>query len=83
MNEAEKLKNVSLIFEHKCLSFSDIDNSVTLENKNNEVIKIFPENYNLQTAYKFLESLKNNYKYSYKPQLIQKYKNNFENLYIN
>ena len=23
-----------------------------------EVIKIFPENYNLQTAYKFLESLK-------------------------
>ncbi len=43
LNEAEKLKTVSLIFEHKCLSFSDIDNSVTLENKNNEIIKIFPK----------------------------------------
>ena len=35
---------------------------------------------NLQ-KYKFLESLKNNYKYSYKPQLIQKYKN-YKNINI-
>ena len=31
--------------------------------------------------YKFLESWKNNYKYSYKPQLIQKYKN-YKNINI-